>query len=1077
MAEGTSSLKTRSHASCSSVQSSASSTGSAAAKARAKAEAAKARLVFVEKEVALKLEKAKLEASITKLNYEKETAAAIAEAEALEAAVDLNSDKQSSKLSMDFAPLDTPARTEQYVLNQNQIQETHRQSCAGSDPAAESKPDFNISSSQLKADATSFLPTAFQCPQVAPRNPSVSKSDGPGDVMLGHDSGLNTQYYRAPNINPFYPHPAYTNNRSSNMNDFVRYLARRELVATGLLQFNDKPQNYRAWKRSFKSATLALDLSPSEEMDLLLKWLGRESVQHVEQIRAIHINHPQAGLNMIWKRLDEKYGSAEAIEDALFKHIEDFPKITNRDYSKLTKLGDLLMELLSAKSKGDLPGLSFLDTARGVNPIVLKLPYRLQERWATVGASYKQQKCVQYPPFSYFVDFVCQEARIASDPSFNFVSHTDTAQINRAPPKSNKFKEVYVHKTEISPQGYRDADTTLKPNECDKMCPIHRKPHPLYKCRAFKEKSINDRMALLRENNICFRCCLSSTHIARNCRVKLLCAECKSEEHHTALHPDPRSYVDPQPQHGGEDEITTSQPQVNSKCTEICGGEQTNRSCSKICLVKVYPAGCRDKAVKLYAILDEQSNRSLVRSQFFDVFNDRSPSAPYTLRTCAGVREAAGRRASGYEIESLDGNVRILLPSLIECNDIPNNRDEIPTPEVARHHQHLKSLAHLIPNIDPQAQIMLLLCRDLIRVHKVRKQLNGPHDLPYAQKLDLGWVIIGNICLGSNHMPQTINTFYTKTTETTRPTLFEPCPNVFCIKEKYSSEYIPTHPSLFAEMDPECCADHLGCAVFRQTKEDNQLAPSIQDALFMKTMNEGLHKDANNSWVAPLPFKHPRQRLPNNKPQALKRLISLKQSFRRKPEMREHFLSFMEKMFVKGHAEIAPPVTADEEQWYLAIFGVYHPKKPNQIRVVFDSSAQYEGVALNDVLLTGPDLNNSLLGVLLRFRKEAVAFTADIEQMFYCFYVREEDRNFLCFLWFQDNDPSKNIIDYRMNVHVFGNRPSPAVAIHGLHQSVQDQKFKVDADFKNFVTRDFYVDDGLKSLPTVEAAVKLLKRT
>ncbi len=97
--------------------------------------------------------------------------------------------------------------------------------------------------------------------------------------------------------------------------------------------------------------------------------------------------------------------------------------------------------------------------------------------------------------------------------------------------------------------------------------------------------------------------------------------------------------------------------------------------------------------MKLYAILDEQSNRSLVHSQFFEVFSDQSPSAPYILRTCAGVKESVGRRVSGYEVESLDGTVCIPLPSLIECNDIPNSRDEIPTPDVARGHIHLKSVA------------------------------------------------------------------------------------------------------------------------------------------------------------------------------------------------------------------------------------------------------------------------------------------------------------------------------------------------------------------------------------------------
>lgn len=60
-----------------------------------------------------------------------------------------------------------------------------------------------------------------------------------------------------------------------------------------------------------------------------------------------------------------------------------------------------------------------------------------------------------------------------------------------------------------------------------------------------------------------------------------------------------------------------------------------------------------------------------------------------------------------------------------------------------------------------------------------------------------------------------------------------------------------------------------------------------------------------------------------------------------------------------------------------------------------------------------------------------------------------------------------------MRVHVFGNCSSPAVAIYCLRQSVKGP----EPDVKQFVNRDFYVDDGLKSLPTVETAVDLLKRT
>lgn len=38
------------------------------------------------------------------------------------------------------------------------------------------------------------------------------------------------------------------------------------------------------------------------------------------------------------------------------------------------------------------------------------------------------------------------------------------------------------------------------------------------------------------------------------------------------------------------------------------------------------------------------------------------------------------------------------------------------------------------------------------------------------------------------------------------------------------------------------------------------------------------------------------------------------------------------------------------ERWYLSMFCVYHPKKPESIRVVFDTFARFEGVSLNDSL-------------------------------------------------------------------------------------------------------------------------------
>lgn len=184
-------------------------------------------------------------------------------------------------------------------------------------------------------------------------------------------------------------------------------------------------------------------------------------------------------------------------------------------------------------------------------------------------------------------------------------------------------------------------------------------------------------------------------------------------------------------------------------------------------------------------------------------------------------------------------------------------------------------------------------------------------------------------------------------------------------------------------------------------------------------------------------------------------------------------ITFMKSITESDALEIAPPVPPGKECWFLPLFGVYHPRKPDKIRGVFDSSVSYEGLSLNSVLLSGPNLTNDLLGVLLRFRMDKVAIMADIQQMFYSFLVSEEDRDFLRFFWYKNNDSDEELIEYRMKVHVFGNTPSPAVATYGLRKTVENE----DSDVRNYVMKNFYVDDGLISLPSSAEAIRLLKKT
>ncbi|PIK37335.1 hypothetical protein BSL78_25834 [Apostichopus japonicus] len=106
-----------------------------------------------------------------------------------------------------------------------------------------------------------------------------------------------------------------------------------------------------------------------------------------------------------------------------------------------------------------------------------------------------------------------------------------------------------------------------------------------------------------------------------------------------------------------------------------------------------------------------------------------------------------------------------------------------------------------------------------------------------------------------------------------------------------------------------------------------------------------------------------KDKLPNNKQMAMKRLKSLGSKMEKLPEFEADYVTCMEDVISKGYAERVPESQpAERKEWYIPHHGVYHPRKPVKIRVVFDCGAKYGGVSLNDVLLPGPNLMNSLQG-------------------------------------------------------------------------------------------------------------------
>ena len=211
--------------------------------------------------------------------------------------------------------------------------------------------------------------------------------------------------------------------------------------------------------------------------------------------------------------------------------------------------------------------------------------------------------------------------------------------------------------------------------------------------------------------------------------------------------------------------------------------------------------------------------------------------------------------------------------------------------------------------------------------------------------------------------------------------------------------------------------------------------------------------------------------LPDNRAAALTRLCHTERKLDRDEHLSRRYTDVIEGYIRDGYArQVTPDEAAAQNgrQWYLPHHGVIGPRKPGRLREVFDAAARCRGTSLNDNLLTGPDLSNSLIGVLLRFRQRPFPVSADIQAMYHQVRVTEADQPALRFLW-RGADRKREPDTYQMQVHVFGAASSSCTANYVLQRCASENALDFPEAAAAVHSR-FYVDDYLDSLNTTEEA-------
>lgn len=115
--------------------------------------------------------------------------------------------------------------------------------------------------------------------------------------------------------------------------------------------------------------------------------------------------------------------------------------------------------------------------------------------------------------------------------------------------------------------------------------------------------------------------------------------------------------------------------------------------------------------------------------------------------------------------------------------------------------------------------------------------------------------------------------------------------------------------------------------------------------------------------------------------------------------------------------------------------------------------------------------------MLTKFRWNAIGLTADFEKAFLMVGIKQEDRDMLRFLWFEDPFAKKpEIAEFRFNRLVFGLRPSPSILGATIRHHLRLYK-QSEPEMAEMLERSLYVDDLITGTETDEEALVVYKKS
>ncbi|XP_066590509.1 uncharacterized protein [Prorops nasuta] len=794
------------------------------------------------------------------------------------------------------------------------------------------------------------------------------------------------------------------------------------LPKINLVTFAGGYEDWFPFANAFKSLIhVNMTLSDLQKLQYLRSSLSGEAAELIESLELSEGNYAIA-----WDLLRTRYDNKRIIVRNHIHSIFELPVMLEENARQLRQITDGAARHINALKALECPTEHWDQLL--IYILSSKLDPITSREWGVALTT------TELPEFRQFISFLRLRCEILEGVSKNPVvsKRVGDIEINASiDPKRRRKTVISLTTNDQNQHDNKIGNQINKAQMRNSKCYFCQGKHVIYFCDKFKALPIIQRINEIRKRKICFNCLKSTDHVSRDCKSGS-CRNCKAK-HNTLLHRGPGDSVKQIPLRSEEERVTVADFSNTSApiCqTQIAKG--VNQIMLSTALINVLDK--RGKIQRARVLLDSGSQINLITKSFARKLGIESKGVNISIR---GVN---GFCCPVTEMTKVELRSRLnSYDTIIECFITERITEKIPCCTIATETYKLPRNIRLAdPTFNVSGEVDMLIGAEVFWTLLCVGQIHATPNHPMLQKTRLSWILAGR-SIGSIPTKGKLQACHVSTSY---KELNSAIKKFWHIEELESTSAKPKVTS-----EEKMCEIHFV---------------------------ENTYRDAEGRFVVKLPIiKDGLKKLGDSRVIAHKRLTNLERRLDRIPELRYKYNEFMHEYITLGHMKLINMISEKNDQGYYMPHHCITKSNGQGFRVVFDASCpSASGVSLNDILVTGPVIQQDLLSILLRFRLPFYVITADIIKMYRQIMVDPKQTSLQRILWRET--PSSSVRTYELATVTYGTSPASFLATRCLKQLAIENSNAFPIGSK-CLSRDFYMDDLLTGADSINE-IKIIRK-